>query len=44
VQDKFRLDLGEEEAIQYFEGLLNETSYVTLVFDRLHDAAQFFRS
>lgn len=44
VQDKFRLELGEEEAIQFFDGLLNETSYVTMVFDRLHDAAQFFRS
>ncbi|PWN44098.1 phosphatidylinositol 3-kinase [Ceraceosorus guamensis] len=44
VQEKFRLELGEEEAIQFFDGLLNETSYVTMVFDRLHDAAQFFRS
>lgn len=34
IQEKFRLDLSEEEAIKHFEGLLNETSYITAVFDR----------
>lgn len=43
VQDKFRLDLSEDEAIKHFEALLNETSYLSAVFDRLHDVAQYFR-
>lgn len=40
IQEKFRLDLTEEEAIKHFETLLNETSYFTVVFDRIHDLAQ----
>ncbi|QRV89867.1 atypical/PIKK/PI3K kinase [Ceratobasidium sp. AG-Ba] len=40
VQEKFRLDLTEEEAIKHFETLLNEWSYFTVVFDRIHDIAQ----
>lgn len=44
VQEKFKLDLGDEEAMQFFEEMLNEPSYMTLMFDRLHGAAQFFRS
>lgn len=44
VQEKFKLDLSDEEAIQFFEDMLNEPSYMTLMFDRLHGAAQFFRS
>jgi phosphatidylinositol 3-kinase len=43
IQDKFRLDLTEEEAIKHFEALLNETSYLTVVFDRIHDLAQYWR-
>lgn len=43
VQDKFRLDLSEEEAIQYFEGLLNDTSTWTTIMDRIHTAAQYFK-
>lgn len=43
VQDKFLLHLSEDEAIKEFEGLLNETSYLSTVFDRLHDMAQYFR-
>ncbi|KAK0535321.1 Phosphatidylinositol (PI) 3-kinase [Tilletia horrida] len=43
VQEKFRLDLTEDEAIKYFEGLLNDTSYLAAMFDRLHDVAQYFR-
>ncbi|TRM64867.1 kinase-like domain-containing protein [Schizophyllum amplum] len=44
IQDKFRLDLTEEEAIKHFETLLNETSYFTVVLDRIHDLAQYWRS
>ena len=31
------LDLPEEDAIKQFEALLNDTSYLTVVFDRIHD-------
>jgi len=44
IQEKFRLDLTEEEAIKHFETLLNETSYFTVVFDRIHDLAQYWRA
>ncbi|KAF8647050.1 hypothetical protein AX16_006887 [Volvariella volvacea WC 439] len=44
IQEKFRLDLTEEEAIKHFEVLLNETSYFTVVLDRIHDLAQYWRS
>ncbi|KAH9481692.1 Phosphatidylinositol 3-kinase catalytic subunit type 3 [Psilocybe cubensis] len=44
LQEKFRLDLTEEDAIKHFEVLLNETSYITVVFDRFHDLAQYWRS
>ncbi|KDQ24549.1 hypothetical protein PLEOSDRAFT_1067370 [Pleurotus ostreatus PC15] len=44
IQEKFRLDLTEEEAIEHFEALLNETSYLTVVLDRIHDLAQYWRS
>ncbi|KAG8929907.1 Phosphatidylinositol (PI) 3-kinase [Tulasnella sp. 418] len=44
LQEKFRLDLTEEEAIKHFETLLNETSYITAVFDKIHDLAQYWRS
>ncbi|KIL59571.1 hypothetical protein M378DRAFT_1000569 [Amanita muscaria Koide BX008] len=44
IQEKFRLDLTEEEAIKHFEALLNETSYLTVVLDRIHDLAQYWRS
>ncbi|PWN50000.1 phosphatidylinositol 3-kinase [Violaceomyces palustris] len=43
VQDKFMLELSEDEAIKHFEALLNETSYLSTMFDRLHDMAQYFR-
>ena len=43
VQDKFRLDLSEEEAIRFFERLLNETSSWTALMDRIHTAAQYFK-
>ncbi|KAF9520869.1 hypothetical protein BS47DRAFT_1370322 [Hydnum rufescens UP504] len=44
IQEKFRLDLTEEEAIKHFETLLNETSYFAVVFDKIHDLAQYWRS
>jgi len=37
VQEKFMLELSEEDAIKQFEALLNETSLVTVMFDRFHD-------
>ncbi|WRT67140.1 uncharacterized protein IL334_004106 [Kwoniella shivajii] len=43
VQEKFMLDLSEEDAIKQFEALLNDTSYLTIVFDRIHDLAQYLR-
>lgn len=39
VQEKFRLDLSEEDAIKHFEALLNETSYLSVVFDQIHNIA-----
>lgn len=44
VQDKFRLDLSEEDAIRYFETLLEETSTWTNMMDRIHAAAQYWRT
>ncbi|KZS92387.1 putative atypical/PIKK/PI3K protein kinase [Sistotremastrum niveocremeum HHB9708] len=44
LQDKFRLDLTEEQAIKHFETVLNETSYITVVFDHIHTIAQGWRS
>ncbi|EGU11319.1 Atypical/PIKK/PI3K protein kinase [Rhodotorula toruloides ATCC 204091] len=44
VQDKFLLNLTEEEAIKEFEALLNDTSYFTSVLDRIHSVAQYWRS
>ena len=44
IQDKFRLDLTEGEAIKHFEALLNEKSYFTVVLDRIYDLAQYWRS
>ncbi|KAA1468918.1 atypical/PIKK/PI3K protein kinase [Dentipellis sp. KUC8613] len=44
IQEKFLLDLTEEEAIKHFERLLDETSYFTKVVDRFHDLAQYWRS
>ncbi|EIM86502.1 atypical/PIKK/PI3K protein kinase [Stereum hirsutum FP-91666 SS1] len=44
IQEKFLLELTEEEAIKQFETLLNEGSYFTKVVDRFHDLAQYWRS
>jgi len=44
LQEKFMLEMSEEEAIEGFRVLLNETSYLTVVLDRIHDWAQYWRS
>jgi phosphatidylinositol 3-kinase len=44
IQEKFRLDLMEEDALKHFEAILNETSYITVVFDRFHNIAQGWRA
>jgi phosphatidylinositol 3-kinase len=31
------LDQSEEDAIKQFEALLSETSYITAMFDRIHE-------
>ncbi|KZT73494.1 putative atypical/PIKK/PI3K protein kinase [Daedalea quercina L-15889] len=44
VLGKFCLDLTEEQAIEHFEKLLNDISPITVVLDRMHDWAQYWRS
>ena len=44
VQDKFRLDLSEEEAVKAFQSILNENGSWASVLDKLHAAAQFMRT
>ena len=41
---KFCLEMTEEQAIEHFEKLLNDTSPFTVVLDRMHDWAQYWRS
>ncbi|KAJ3327007.1 Phosphatidylinositol (PI) 3-kinase [Blyttiomyces sp. JEL0837] len=46
VQEKFRLDLTEEEAIQHFQALINESigAVFPQVMERIHQVAQLLRS
>lgn len=44
VLGKFCLDLTEEQAIEHFEKLLNDISPITVVLDRMHDWAQYWRA
>ncbi|KAJ3257580.1 Phosphatidylinositol (PI) 3-kinase [Boothiomyces macroporosus] len=46
VQERFRLDLSDEEGIQYFNGLINESigAYFPQVMEQLHKVVQLFRS
>lgn len=44
VQDKFLLNLSEEDAIKAFEALLKENNYFASVLDRIHFVAQYWRS
>jgi phosphatidylinositol 3-kinase len=37
------LDIPEEDAIKHLEALLNDTSYLTLMFDKVHTLAQYLR-
>lgn len=43
VQEKFMLGMPEEDAIKHLEALLNDTSYLTLMFDKVHTLAQYLR-
>lgn len=45
VQEKFRLDLEEEEAIQYFQALINESvsALFPQVIEKIHSWAQYWR-
>lgn len=45
VQEKFRLDLTEEEAIQYFQALINESvsALFPQVIETIHKWAQYWR-
>lgn len=45
VQDKFRLDLNEEEAVQYMQNLIDvsATAIMAAWADRLHQLAQYWR-
>ncbi|TPX63239.1 hypothetical protein SpCBS45565_g06771 [Spizellomyces sp. 'palustris'] len=46
VQERFRLDLSDEEAIQYFQGLINESigAVFPQVMEKIHQVAQLLRS
>ena len=44
VLGKFCLEMTEEQAIEHFERLLNDISPFTVVLDRMHDWAQYWRS
>ncbi|XKL66682.1 hypothetical protein PGB90_010102 [Kerria lacca] len=45
VQDKFRLDLGDEEAVHYFQNLLDTsvTAVMAALVEQLHKFAQYWR-
>ncbi|KAJ3291967.1 Phosphatidylinositol (PI) 3-kinase [Borealophlyctis nickersoniae] len=46
VQERFRLDLTDEEAIQHFQGLINESlgAVFPQVMEKIHQVAQLLRS
>jgi phosphatidylinositol 3-kinase len=45
VQEKFRLDLSNEEAIQYFQALINESvsALFPQMMETIHKIAQYWR-
>jgi hypothetical protein len=45
LQDKFRLDLSEEEAVQYMQNLIDvsATAIMAAMVERLHSLAQYWR-
>ncbi|XP_040567670.1 phosphatidylinositol 3-kinase catalytic subunit type 3 [Lepeophtheirus salmonis] len=46
VQDKFRLDLSDEEAVKYMKNIIDESADAALaaVFERIHKYAQLWRN
>jgi phosphatidylinositol 3-kinase len=44
LQDKFRLDVSEEEAIEHFKNLLQGSSLYHNLLDKVHSIAQYWRS
>ncbi len=46
VQDKFRLDLSDEEAVQYMQSLIDvsATAVMAAIVERIHKLAQFWRN
>ncbi|CAH6719054.1 phosphatidylinositol 3-kinase Vps34p [[Candida] jaroonii] len=46
VQEKFCLDMSEEEAIIHFQNLINDSvnAFLPVVIDRLHSLAQYWRA
>lgn len=46
VQEKFMLDLSDEEAIVYFQNLINDSvnAFLPVVIDKLHSLAQYWRA
>lgn len=46
VQDKFCLQMTEEEAILHFQDLINDSvnAFLPVVIDRLHSLAQYWRA
>lgn len=45
VEDKFRLDLSDEEAVSYMQGLIDDSvnAVVAVVVEQLHKFAQYIR-
>ena len=46
VQDKFRLELTDEEAVQYMQNLIDvsATAVMAAIVERIHKLAQFWRN
>lgn len=46
VQEKFCLDMSEEQAILHFQNLINDSvnAFLPVVIDRLHSLAQYWRA
>ncbi|GMF08605.1 unnamed protein product [[Candida] boidinii] len=46
IQEKFMLELNDEEAILHFQNLINDSvnAFLPVVIDRLHSLAQYWRA
>lgn len=46
VQEKFALEMSEEDAILHFQNLINDSvnAFLPVVIDRLHSLAQYWRA